>query len=98
MRHAVITAFLGKLRDRFCEYQAPLRIEEKLERAAAIPGIQGVELIFPDECSDVEGLKAALSRLRLEPAAVNVNLKGHPDFVRGALSSPAPEIRTMALD
>jgi xylose isomerase len=98
MRHAVITAFLGKLRDRFCEYQAPLPIEEKLERAAAIPGVQGVELIYPDECGDVEGLKSALSRLQLAAAAVNVNLKGHPDFAQGALSSPEPGIRRMALD
>jgi xylose isomerase len=98
MRHAVIMAFFGKLRDRFCEYQAPLPVEEKLERAAAIPGVQGVELIYPDECADAEGLKGALARLGLAPAAVNVNLKGHPDFVRGALSSPDPAIRRMSLE
>jgi xylose isomerase len=98
MRHAVITAFLGKLRDRFCQYQAPLPVEEKLERAAAIPGVQGVELIYPDEWADAAGLKRSLSRLKLAVAAVNVNLKGHPDFVRGALSSPDSGIRRMALD
>jgi xylose isomerase len=98
MRHAVIMAFLGKLRDRFCEYQAPIPVEEKLERAAAIPGVQGVELIYPDECADLMGLKGALSRLGLAAAAVNVNLKGHPDFVRGALSSPDPAICRMSLE
>jgi xylose isomerase len=96
MRHAIIMAFLGKLRDRFCEYQSPLPVEEKLARAAAIPGIQGVELIYPDECANVEGLKATLSSLRLAAAAVNVNLKGHPDFARGA--SPDPGVRCMAVD
>ena len=98
MRHAVILAFFGKLRDRFCEYQVPLSVEEKLERVAAVPGVQGVELIFPDECTDIAGLKSTLSRLRLEPAAVNVNLKGHPAFLRGALSSPDSGVRRMALD
>lgn len=98
MRHAVITAFLGKLRDRFCEYHAALPVEEKLQRVAAIPGVHGVELIYPDECGDIAGLKSALLRWRLDVAAVNVNLKGHPDFVRGALSSPEAGIRCMALD
>jgi len=98
MRHAVIVAFLGKLRDRFCEYQAPLPVEEKLERAAAIPGIEGVELIYPDECADSAGLQSALAHLKLEVSAVNVNLKGHPDFSRGALSHPDPGIRRMAVE
>jgi hypothetical protein len=39
MKHAVITAFLGQLRDRFCEYQQPLSIEQKLELMAQIPGV-----------------------------------------------------------
>jgi xylose isomerase len=98
MRHAVITAFLGKLRDRFCEYQASLPVEEKLQRAAAIPGVEGVELIYPDECADIPGLGTSLSRLNLAVAAVNVNLKGHRDFVRGALSSPDQGIRQMAFE
>ncbi len=98
MRHAVILAFLGKLRDRFCEYHASLPVEEKLARAAAIPGVQGVELIYPDECADVEEVKSALARLGLAVAAVNVNLKGHPDFVRGALSSPDKGVRHISLD
>lgn len=98
MRHAVLTPFLGKLRDRFCEYHSPLSIEEKLERAAAIPGVEGVEIIFPDECTDAAALRAALTRLRLAPAAINVNLKGDPDFVRGALSSPDAGLRGRALE
>ncbi len=98
MRHAVLTPFFGKLRDRFCEYHAPLSIDEKLERAAGIPGVEGVEVIFPDECPDAAVLNAALARLHLAPAAINVNLKGHPDFVCGALSSPDAGIRRRALE
>ncbi len=98
MRHAIITAFLGKLRDRFCEYQTPLPVEGKLDRAAAIPGMRGVELIYPDECGDIAGLQAALPRLKLMVAAVNVNLKGHRDFARGALSSPDAGVGRMAVE
>ncbi len=98
MRHAVLTPFFGRLRDRFCEYQQPLSIGEKLERAAAIPGVEGVEVVFPDECPDAASLRERLAALRLEPAAINVNLKGDPDFVRGALSSPDDRVRGRALE
>ena len=39
MKQAIISAFLGRLRDRFCEYQAPLTIAEKLATMAKIPGV-----------------------------------------------------------
>ena len=50
MKHALIVAFFGSFRDRFCEYQRPLSIREKLERAARVTGVEGVEIIYPDEC------------------------------------------------
>ncbi len=95
MRHAVLTPFFGKLRDHFCEYGAPLSVEEKLERAAKVPGVEGVEVVFPDECG--EPLGEMLEALHLAPAAINVNLKGRPEFQNGALSSPDSGVRTQAL-
>ena len=37
MRHAVLTPFFGLLRDRFCDYQQPLAIAEKLRWRARCP-------------------------------------------------------------
>ena len=54
MKHAIITSFLGKLRDRFCEYQEPLSIEQKLERMAQIPGVTGAEVVHPYEVDTAE--------------------------------------------
>jgi xylose isomerase len=98
MRHAVLTPFFGRLRDRFAEYHEPVPIAEKLRRAAGIPGVEGVELIYPDECRDAAEVREALECHGLEVAAVNVNLKGERGFQCGALSSPDRAVRTRALE
>ena len=98
MRHAIITAFLGKLRDRFCEYHEPRTLVEKLEFMARIPGISGAEIVYPGEVDTVPVMKEALSRLGLSIAAINVNIKGDPVFVNGALSSPDPKVRAKAVE
>ena len=98
MRHAVLTPFFGKLRDRFCEYHEPLPVAEKMRRAARIRGVEGVEIIFPDECADVASIAPVLAETGLSVAAVNVNLKGERVFQQGALSSPDPGVRMRAVE
>jgi xylose isomerase len=98
MRHAVLTPFFGELRDRFATYHAPLPVGEKLRRAASIPGVEGVEVIFPDEVRSAGDLRDDLRALGLSVAAVNVNLKGERAFQRGALSSPDAGVRALAVD
>ena len=98
MRHAVLTPFFGRLRDRFCEYGQPLTLAEKLQHASGVPGVEGVELIFPDEVREPSEVRPDLDRLGLEVAAVNVNLKGERAFERGALSSPDAGVRAHAVE
>lgn len=98
MKHGLLVTFFGTQRDRFCTYQRPLTVTEKLERAARVPGVTGVELIFPDECRDRSDLPDVLRQLNLLPAAININIKGHQRFVCGALSSPDPQVRRAAVE
>jgi xylose isomerase len=98
MRHAVLTPFFGRLRDRFCDYHEPRSIAEKLRLAREVPGVEGVELIFPDEVRAAGDVRDELERLGLAVAAVNVNLKGDPAFQRGALSSPDAGVRARAVE
>ncbi len=98
MKQALIVAFLGTVRDRFTQMGEPLSICEKLRRAAQIPGVEGAEIIFPDECHEPSQVLEALDETGLVPAAINVNLKGRPEFQRGALSVNGVEIRRMAVD
>ena len=97
-KQAIITGFMGKLRDRFAEYHAPKTVEEKLEMVSKVRGADGVELIYPYDCEDVNKLKEYLSRYQLGVAAVNVNIKAEPEFVNGAVSSYAKKAREKAID
>jgi xylose isomerase len=98
MKQAIISAFLGRLRDRFCEYQEPLTIAQKLECMAHIPGVAGAEVVYPYEVDTAEVMKGALQRLGLGVAAVNVNIKADPVFAYGSLTSPDEKIRRKAVD
>ena len=97
MKQAIICPFFGRLRDRFCEYGEDLTVVEKLERIAAIPSVEGVEMVYPHELEDLEAVKGALERLRLTVSAINVNVKSDPGFENGSLTSPDRELRDRAL-
>jgi xylose isomerase len=98
MKQAVICPFFGKLRDRFCEYGEDLTVTQRLGRIAAVPGVAGVEIVYPQELQDLEHVRQTLARLHLEVSAVNVNVKSDPEFVSGSLGSPDPNIRRKAED
>ena len=98
MKQAIICPFLGRLRDRFCEYGEDLSVVEKLQRIAAIPGAQGVEIVYPHELEDIDEVKAALERLGLAVSAVNVNVKSDPEFVSGTITSPDAAVRGQAVE
>ena len=94
MKQAVICPFFGRLRDRFCEYGEDLSVVEKLEHIARIPGVQGVEIVYPHELRDVDSVKATLEKLGLAVSAVNVNVKSDPEFVKGSITSPDAAVRS----
>jgi xylose isomerase len=97
LKLGIITAFLGRTRDRFHEYNTPLSLEEKFALMADIEGKDGVELIYPYEASDATEVKRLLDKYALAVAAVNVNVKAEPEFVNGGLTSPDPAVRARAV-
>lgn len=98
VKQAIMTGFLGKLKDRFAEYHDSRTLEEKLEAVSRIKGADGVELIYPYDCEDMTKLKEYLNRYQLGVSAVNVNIKAEPEFVNGAVSSYLKEVREKAVD
>jgi len=98
MKQAVICPFFGKLRDRFCEYGEELTVVEKLEHIAEVPGVSGVEMVYPYELHDLGEVKTTLAKLGLAVSAVNVNVKSAPEFVKGSITSPDAAIRSKAIE
>ena len=99
MKQSIITAFLGQTRDRFSEYHEPTELAERLETVKQIPGVSGVEVVFPYETGgSAERCKELVTGAGLEFAAINANIKKEPHFVPGALSRPDAAIRSQAVD
>ena len=96
IKYSVITGFLGKLRDRFTEYQIERTLEEKFELASKIEGLQGMEVIYPSDFSDFERLKSLIGQYKLGVSAVNVNLKAEPRWTYGSLTSTSEKTRREA--
>lgn len=97
MKQGVILSFLGRTQDRFSEYQRANTVGERLETAARIPGLKGVEIVYPYETGEPAAMKSRLEGLGLEFAAINANIKREAAFVPGALSRPDAAIRSEAV-
>jgi len=97
IKQAIITGFMGKLKDRFCEYHEAKTPEEKIAAVAQVKGAQGVEIVYPYELEDIEGVKRTLKKHGLGVAAVNVNIKGEPEFIKGSSSVSSKKLRDKAI-
>jgi xylose isomerase len=97
MKLAVITGFLGKTKDRFHEYNKELDLDGKFALLKSIPGYSGVEVVYPYETPAPAELKTMLGKHGLQVAAINVNVKGEPEFRNGGLTSLDPVVRAKAV-
>jgi len=98
IKYSVITGFLGKLQDRFTEYQIDRSIEEKFELASKIQGLDGLEVCYPADFGDLEVLKRLLIKYKLRVSSLNVNLKKERRWANGSLTCSDEKSRQQAVD
>ena len=97
-RLAVITAFLGGVRNRYITYKPDRTLEEKLAAAAQIKGLDGLELCYPADFQDPKLLKSLLERHGFGISAVNVRSRRTGKWLRGAFSSAVAAERAEVVD
>lgn len=97
MKHAVIAGFLGRTKDRFHEYNRSLSLDERLGMLTKIDGMDGAEVVYPYDIADADELRRLLQKHTVSLAAINVNVKGEPEFRDGSLTSGDPAVRKKAL-
>jgi xylose isomerase len=98
LKCALITAFVSKTKDRFHEYNEDKTLEQRFEMVSRMADMTGVECIFPYETGrDPKAFQALLAKHKLQPAAINVNVKAEPEFRNGGLTSVDPAIRKQAV-
>lgn len=95
---AIITAFLGGVRNRYMVYHPERDIAEKLDLASKVTGCDGVELCYPADFSDPQETKALLVRYNLGISAVNFRSRRTGRWLRGSFTSEVPSERQEVVD
>jgi xylose isomerase len=96
-KYAVITGFMGKVQDRFFDYQPARNIETMIKMASKIKGVKGMEVVYPQNFQDPVKTKHLLDDAGLDISAVNVNVKSEAKFLFGSFSNPKEESRQEAI-
>jgi xylose isomerase len=97
-RLAVISAFLGGVRNRYITYKPDRTLEEKFAVAAQIEGLDGLELCYPADFDDVRLLQSLLDDHGLGVSSVNVRSRRTGKWLRGAFTSPRAAERAEVVD
>jgi xylose isomerase len=84
---AIITSFLGAIKNRYINYQEDRPLAEKLSLAARVKDVTGVELCYPQDFGDVGLLKELLLQNRLGVSAINFRSRRTGQWMRGSFSS-----------
>jgi len=95
---AIISGFLGGIKNRFINYQEERGIEERLKLAAKVPGLAGIELGYPADFKDFEVLKKTLRDTGLGISAVNFRSRRTGAWLRGSFSSMKEQERNESVD
>ena len=95
---AVITAFLGGVKNRYITYKPERTVREKFALAAQIEGLDGLELCYPADFADVGLLKSLLSDSGYGVSSVNVRSRRTGKWLRGSFTSPHAMERAEVVD
>lgn len=95
---AVITAFLGGVKNRYITYQPERSLAEKLALAGRAAGIDGVELCYPGDFADVPRLRALLEDHGLGISSINVRSRRDGKWLRGSFTSASAAERAELVD
>lgn len=88
----------GGFRDRFASYREATLVLEAIQQAAAIPGIEGVDVSRGYMPEDIRPVKQALQDANLAVSGVGTALSKGARMNRGTFSSEDPETRRMSIE
>ena len=95
---AIISAFLGGLRNRYMVYQDDVSLADKFERASRITGVEGLELCYPADFADPQALEELLKRYNFGVSGVNFRSRRSGKWWRGSFVSESGQERQEVVD
>ncbi len=97
VKHAVMIGLFGRQSDRFHTYTQPRSLAERLDLLRQVPGVQGIEPVYPSEFRDLEAGRKQILASGWAVSAVNLNVKGDDKWRNGSFTSTDPRIRADAV-
>jgi xylose isomerase len=98
IKYSLLLGFLGELSDRFMTYGERRTVAERFALVADIPGVSGVEIVYPYDLGDLAEVVAACKQHGLAVASVNLNVKKEDRFRYGSFTHRDPGIRAEAVE
>lgn len=95
---AIITGFLGSIKNRYMSYQEDRPLSEKFSIASQIKGIEGFELCYPADFENPAELKELLDRYHFGVAAINYRSRRTGRWMRGSFTSAQASERREVVD
>jgi xylose isomerase len=95
---AIISGFLGSVKNRYMSYQEDRPLAEKFAIAAQVQGIEGFELCYPADFEDPAELKELLQRHRFGVPAINYRSRRTGRWLRGSFTSAIAGERREVVD
>ena len=95
---AIITGFLGGVKNRFMVYQDDRALQQKFEMASRIEGVEGLELGYPEDFDSVSELKELLHKYNFGISAINFRSRRTGQWWRGSFTSAIAAERREVVD
>ncbi len=95
---AVISAFLGGVRNRYIQYKQDRSLEEKFKLASKIENLDGLELCYPADFDDLTLLRSLLKDNGFGVPSINVRSRRTGRWLRGAFTSEVASERSEVVD
>ena len=97
IKHSLMIGMMGRISDRFHNYQDAKDLGQRLEMAKQIPTADGIEVTYPSEFANMPEAIRLIKDSGLKLSAVNLNVKSEKHWQNGSFTSPDETIRDLAV-
>ncbi|MDF1514987.1 MAG: TIM barrel protein, partial [Anaerolineae bacterium] len=97
LKHSIMLGMMGKITDRFHEYQPRYTLADRLAMTKQVRGVDGIEIVYPGDFLDVDETIAMVKDSGLAVSAVNLNVKSQKKWQQGSFTAPDADIRDQAV-
>lgn len=97
IKHSLMVGMMGKVSDRFHEYQTAKDLRMRLALAKQVSNADGIEIVYPSEFANLHETVKIVKDSGFKISAVNLNVKGEKRWQTGSFTSCDPEIRRQSV-